>query len=129
MNSTFFSPVDLNSVSFWKGNSLTSDLVSLALVAEHLLVLEVGPGRHEVVGDGEAGLSSIDLVDLSVLLGILAKSEFVLLFGTEGESILRDVVNEGLLELKGNWLFAELFVAKIGSSFTDSLHFKIDNNH
>lgn len=122
-NGTFISPVNLGGVRFWKGNSLTSDLTSLSLISEHLLVLEVGPGRHEVMGDGEASLLSIDLFDLSVLLGILIKSELVLLFGTEGESIFRDVIDEGLLELKGNWLIAELIEAKVGSSFTDSLHF------
>ena len=72
--------------------------------------------------DLEIFLLSIDLVDLSVLLCEQAKSELVLLFGTEGKSELRDVISEGLLELNGNWLIAELLEAKIGSGFTDFVH-------
>ena len=122
VNSTCCNPVDFGCVGLWKENGLASDFISLSLVSKELLVLEVGPGGHEVVSDGEAGLPSIDLVDLNVLLGVESKSELVLLFGTEGKSELRDVISEGLLELKGNWLIAELLEAKIGSGFTDILH-------
>ena len=123
-NSTLCSPVDGGLVGLWKDRGLASNLTALSSVSEELLVLEVGPGGHVVVADGEIGLLGVDLVHLGVLLRVEAKSELVLLSGTKGESVSSDMINEGLLELQGNWLVAELFEAEVGGSFAEFLHFK-----
>lgn len=117
------SPVDLSIVGLWEGD-VVSDLTLLSLVTEELFVLEFGPGGHEVVSNGEVGLLSVDLVDLGILLGVEVESEVVLLFGSEVESVSGDVFDEGLLELHGDWLFAELGVTEVGGGFAEFVHCK-----
>ena len=95
VDGTLGSPVDLSIVGLWEGD-VVSDLTLLSSVTEELLVLEFGPGGHEVVSDGEVGLLSVDLVDLGILLGEEVESEVVLLFGSEVESVSGDVLDEGL---------------------------------
>ena len=51
------------------------------------------------MSDGEISLLGVDFVNLSVLLREKAQSELVLLFGAKGQSIFRDMLNEGLLNL------------------------------
>jgi len=124
VDGTLGSPVDLSGVGFLEGNVVSWELTSLALVTEELLVLEVGPGGHEVVSDGEVGLLSVDLVDLGILLGVEVESEVVLLFGSEVKTVSGDVLNEGLLDLHGDWLFAELGVTEVGGGFAEFVHCK-----
>lgn len=70
-----------------------------SLVSEHSLELSIGPGGELVVSDGEGvGWVGVDSGVLHVLEGVDAKSELVLLFGSEGESVLSHVSDEGLLD-------------------------------
>ena len=124
VDGTLLSPVDLNIVGLWEGLVVSWELTGLTSVTEESLVLEVGPGGHEVVSDGEVGLLSVDLVDLGILLGEKTESEVVLLFGSEVETVSGDVLNEGLLDLHGDWLFAELGVTEVGGGFAEFVHCK-----
>jgi len=115
------SPVDGGIVGLGESGDV-SDLTLLTSVTHEFLVLECGPGGHEVVSNGEVGLLSVDLGDLGVLLGEEVESEVVLLFGTEVESVSGDVFNEGLLDLHGDWLLAELGVTEVGGGFAEFVH-------
>jgi len=101
----FGSPVDFLIVDLWKGRSLSDDLRFLASITEKSPVLFLCPGRHVVMAYGEVGLLRVDLVNFSIHLGKKTKSEIVLLSGSEVEAVLRDMLNERLFEVPGDWLF------------------------
>lgn len=116
VNGTLGSPVDgIGELGVIEDDNVLG-LVQLTLVAEDLLVLVVGPGGHEVVADGEGGLLSVDLLDLSILDGELLKSELVLLGGTVHDAELVEMSLE--LGLEGSELV--LLVALLGLDTSES---------
>jgi hypothetical protein len=88
-------PVD--GVSVGGGEFLDGERGRAGLVSGHSLLFSLSHGGHEVVSDSVGGVRVVVLVDESVRLVEDVLAEVVLLDGSEGESVLRDVLHEGVL--------------------------------
>jgi len=122
VDGTLGDPVDrILKVGGVEDGSLLIREVSWSLVSEESLVLEVGPGGELVVSENERVLGSVDLVDLSILLGKEVHSEVELLLGSVGDTILGNVLHEGLLELNRDWGLAGVD-AEVGTGSAKHVH-------
>jgi len=97
---TLLGPVDGGLVGLGESHNILLGLLSLE--SEELLVLGIGPGGELVVSQSERVLLSVGLLDYGVLSGELLHSELELLLGSVRESVLSDVLVEGLLHLVGD---------------------------
>jgi len=81
------------------------------LESKKSLVLLLSPSGELVVSNLESGLSSVDLLNLSILLGEDLESEHELFFGSIRKSELVQVSNEVLLEESALLVVAQVFHA------------------
>jgi hypothetical protein len=81
-----------------------------SFVSVHLLLLIIGPVRHEVVTAGLGGLFGVALLNLGVSVFELGSSESVLGGGSIGFSVLGNIVDEFVVGSGHN-----LRVEKLGS--------------
>jgi hypothetical protein len=118
-------PVDLSlKVVGWElGNDIGLVEGLWSSVSEESLVLSGSPGGEHVVSNGEGVLwVGIDLLVLSILLGEDVQSELVLLLGSVGDSVFREVLDESLLG-EGKWSNVVAGVeAEVGSGGAEGVH-------
>jgi len=101
VDSTLGSPVDGSGGSLWERDDVLLLLDSLE--SKKSLVLRIGEGGEHVVSNGEGVVwVRVDLLVLLLLLVEDSKSELVLLGGTVGDSVHRDVLDESLLNWGGD---------------------------
>jgi len=120
---TLSSPVD----GVGEVGGVEENLASLVMlwksVSVELGLLLGGPGGEVVVGEGEAVLFGVDLLDLGINLGVKGHSEVELLLGSVGETVLVHVGDEVLLELVVVVVLgAEMLHAGKSGSFAEEVH-------